>query len=71
MAQELKRGDHVEWNFRGHTVRGRIRRRITKRMEVAGQIAAGTPDDPRYLVRSEKSGAETIRRGTALRRVRE
>jgi hypothetical protein len=69
MAQEFKRGDRVEWNFRGRKVVGRVRRRLTKRTEVHGQVVAGSKDDPRYLVRSERSGKETVRRAAALTRV--
>ena len=69
MGQEFKRGDRVEWNFRGRTVRGKVRRRLTKRTEVAGQVVAATPDDPRYVVRSEKSGAEAVRRATSLKKL--
>jgi hypothetical protein len=69
MAQEFKRGDRVEWNFRGRMVTGKVRRRLTRRTEVGGQVVAASKDDPRYLVRSEKSGKETTRRPSALRRV--
>jgi len=69
MAQDFKRGDRVAWNFRGRTVRGKVRRRLTKRTEIGGQVVAATPDDPRYVVRSEKSGAETTRRAGALKAV--
>jgi hypothetical protein len=68
MAAEFKRGDRVEWNFRGRTVTGRVRKRLTKRTELGGQIVAASPEDPRYLVRSDVSGKETTRRPTALRR---
>jgi hypothetical protein len=71
MTENFKRGDRVEWNFRGRTVRGKVRRRLTKRTEVAGQVVAATPEDPRYVVRSDKSGAETTRRPAALRAVAE
>jgi hypothetical protein len=70
MAQEFKRGDRVEWNFRGRTVVGRVRRRLTKRMEFNGQVVAASRDDPRYLVRSDKTGKETVRRAAALAPVR-
>jgi hypothetical protein len=70
MAQELKRGDRVEWNFRGHTVTGRVRRRLTQRAEVGGQVFAASKEDPRYVVRSDRSGKETARRPQALRKVR-
>jgi len=69
MAQAFKRGDRVEWNFRGRKVIGRVRRRLTARTEVGGQVVAASKDDPRYLVRSEKSGKETVRRAAALTRV--
>jgi hypothetical protein len=69
MAQEFKRGDPVEWSFRGRTVRGTVRRRLTKRTELNGQVVAASKDDPRYVVRSDKSGKETTRRPESLRPV--
>jgi hypothetical protein len=69
MAQEFKRGDRVEWSFRGRPVRGTVRRRLTRRTEIAGQVVAASKDDPRYVVRTEKSGKETTRRPGALRAI--
>ena len=69
MANEFKPGDRVQWSFRGHPVQGRVRRRLTKRTEVGGQIVAASADDPRYVVSSDASGKETTRRPTALRRL--
>lgn len=69
MTHHFKRGDRVEWNFRGRTVAGRVRRRLTRRTEVGGQVVAASKDDPRYLVRSDKSGKETTRRAAALTRI--
>ena len=67
MTQRFSRGDKVEWNFRGHTVTGKVRKRLVERTEVAGQIVAASKDDPRYVVRSDKSGRETTRRPEALK----
>jgi hypothetical protein len=67
MAQQFKRGDKVEWSFRGRPVRGTVRRRLTRRTEIAGQVVAASKDDPRYVVRTEKSGKDTTRRPEALR----
>jgi hypothetical protein len=36
---------------------------------VAGQVVAASKDDPRYVVRTEKTGKETARRPGALRRL--
>jgi hypothetical protein len=69
VPQELKRGDRVEWSFRGRTVTGRVRKRLTERTEVGGQVVAASKDDPRYVVRSDKSGRETARRPAALRKI--
>jgi hypothetical protein len=69
MPQEFRRGDRVEWNFRGRKVVGRVRKRLTSRTEVSGQVVAASKDDPRYLVRSEKTGKETTRRAEALTRL--
>ena len=66
MPHEFKRGDRVEWNFRGRKVIGWVRKRLISRTEVAGQVVAASKDDPRYLVRSERSGKETARRPAAL-----
>ena len=70
MSETFKRGDRVEWNFRGRQVTGRVRRRLTSRSEVAGQVVAASKDDPRYVVRSDKSGKETTRRPQALTRLK-
>ena len=69
MAQEFKRGDKVEWSFRGRPVRGTVRRRLTRRTEIAGQVVAASKDDPRYVVRTDKSKKDTTRRPGALRAI--
>jgi hypothetical protein len=69
MAQDFKRGDRVKWSFRGRPVVGTVRRTLSSRTVIDGRLVAASKDDPRYLVRSEKSGKETIRRAETLRRV--
>lgn len=69
MSERLKRGDRVEWNFRGRTVTGKVRRRLTARTELNGVVVAASKDDPRYVVRSDAGGRETTRRPEKLRRL--
>ena len=69
MADQLRRGDRVEWSFRGHRVAGTVRRRLVKRTEIEGRAVAASKEDPRYVVRSERSGKETVRRAEKLRRL--
>ncbi|MDQ3729864.1 MAG: DUF2945 domain-containing protein [Actinomycetota bacterium] len=69
MTESFRHGDRVEWNFRGRRVAGKVRKRLVERTEVGGQVVAASKDDPRYLVRSERSGKETARKPGALRRL--
>jgi hypothetical protein len=68
MADRFKKGDRVEWNFgRGKAV-GTVERKLTSRTSVGRQWVAASPDDPRYVVKSEKSGKEAAHKPDALRR---
>jgi hypothetical protein len=69
MDQELRRGDRVEWNFRGRKVVGTVGRRLSSPAEIDGRVVVASKEDPRYVVRSEKSGKETVRRAAALRKL--
>jgi hypothetical protein len=69
MPEQFKRGDRVEWSFRGRPVTGKVRKRLTTRTEIAGQVVAASKDDPRYVVRSDASGKETTRRPEKLKRL--
>ena len=69
MPDDLKRGDRVEWSFRGRAVVGKVRHKLARRTEIAGRPVAASRDDPRYVVRSEKSGKETVRRAASLKKL--
>ena len=68
MSDDLKRGDHVTWQSHGGTAEGTVERKITADTEAAGRTVRASPDDPQYLVRSEKSGGEAVHRPSALER---
>ena len=68
MARQLRRGDRVEWNFGRGTARGRIQRKLTAPTTVGRQKVAASPDDPRFLVKTD-SGKEAAKRPEALRKV--
>jgi hypothetical protein len=69
MSGEFRRGDRVEWRFRGQRVTGRVRRKLTSPTEVGGRRVAASKDDPRYVVRTDKTGKETTRRPGAIGRL--
>ena len=48
---------------------GVVQKKLTSRTKVDGQKVAASQDDPRYLVKSEKSGKEAAHKPSALRKV--
>jgi hypothetical protein len=69
MAEELRRGDRVEWNFgRGKAV-GVVKRKLTAPTTIGKQKVAASREDPRYLVRTEGSGKEAAKKPATLRRI--
>jgi hypothetical protein len=70
MAKDLQVGDRVEWKFgRGKAI-GVVQRMLTEPTIVGGQKVAASPDDPRYLVKTERSGKEAAKRAETLRKLR-
>ena len=68
MTQEFRKGDTVEWDSHGSTASGSVLGKITADTEAAGRTVRATPDEPQYLVRSDKSGGEAVHKPDALRR---
>lgn len=74
MGDELQPGDHVEWNAHGGrstrrgTAEGVVEKKFTHDTEHDGRMYRASEQDPRYLVRSEKSGRTAVHKGSALRK---
>jgi hypothetical protein len=66
MTDELQKGDHVTWNSHGGQAAGTVQRKITSDTEAAGRTVRADEDDPRYEVRSEKSGGTAVHKPGAL-----
>jgi len=65
-GDDLSKGDHVSWKTHGTTTEGTVERKITKDTEAAGRTVRADPDDPQYLVKSDKSGREAVHKPDAL-----
>jgi hypothetical protein len=63
---EFTKGDKVTWNSHGGRAEGVVEKKITSRTEAAGRTVDASPEQPQYLVRSEKSGGEAVHRPEAL-----
>jgi len=66
---ELKVGDRVSWNTSQGRTRGTVKQRKTADFEFDGQHFTASADEPAFIVKSEKTGAEAAHKGSALRRL--
>jgi hypothetical protein len=65
---EFREGDHVTWSSHGGEAVGVVVKKITEDTEEAGRTVRASPDEPQYLVRSDKSGGEAVHKASALRK---
>lgn len=68
MAKTFRKGDKVEWDSHGGTAVGEVEKKITSRTEAGGRTVDASPEEPQYLVRSDKSGGTAVHKPEALRR---
>ncbi|MEV0388901.1 DUF2945 domain-containing protein [Nonomuraea sp. NPDC050643] len=66
--KEPSPGDEVTWRSHGSTAKGKVEKKVTKRTKEAGRTVAASPEEPQYVVRSEKSGRKAVHKGPALRK---
>lgn len=69
-SNEFNKGDKVQWQSHGTTVRGTVEGKITSDTEAAGREVRASKDDPQYKVRSDKTGADAVHKPDALRRTK-
>ena len=70
---ELEKGDRVAWNTPQGKTTGTVREKLTSPRRVGNRGQKGTrvnaaPDDPRYLVESEKTGKQAAHKPDALKK---
>lgn len=68
MSDDLKKGDKVHWNSSGNEVHGHVERKLTSPMDIKGHHVAASKDNPEYLVKSDKTGAEAAHKPDALKK---
>jgi len=69
MADDLKKGDRVEWNTSQGKTRGTVERKLTSETDIKGHHVAASKDNPEYLVKSEKSGKEAAHKPESLKKI--
>jgi hypothetical protein len=71
MVDEFKPGDRVEWRSSGGRSVGHVVRKLTEPCEIGDHDVKASPENPEYLVESEKTGKQAAHKPTALKRVKE
>lgn len=69
MKDTFKVGDHVEWNSEAGRVRGRITKQITSATKFKSYIARATPEEPQYMIESDKTDHIAMHKGSALKKI--
>jgi len=69
MKREFKVGDHVEWNSEAGRVRGTIQEKVTAPREFKGYTVHASPDEPQYLIKSDKTDHLAMHKGSALKKL--
>lgn len=65
---EFQPGDKVAWDTPQGETHGTVVRKLTAPMQIKAHHVAASPDNPEYLVQSDKSGAEAAHKPGELRR---
>ena len=68
MSKELKAGDKVAWKSSQGEVEGTVEKKLTKPTAIKSHKVAASADNPEYLVKSDKTGAEAAHKPEVLKR---
>ena len=64
----VKVGDTVKWNSHGGEAKGKVEKKITSETKIKGHTAKATPDDPQFMVKSEKGGGKAAHKPSSLKK---
>jgi hypothetical protein len=69
MVKSLSKGDKVAWNTSQGETKGKVVRKQTSATKIKDHLVKATPDDPQYIVESEKSGKRAAHKPDQLRKL--
>jgi hypothetical protein len=64
----LKPGDEVSWESSQGTIEGKVVKKATAPTRIKGHKVAASPDDPQYIVKSDKTGAKAAHKPGSLKK---
>jgi hypothetical protein len=65
-TSEFKKGDKVQWNSMNGQIEGVVVKKLTSDTQIKDHHVKASEDDPQYLVKSDKTGAEAAHKPDAL-----
>ncbi|QYF94657.1 DUF2945 domain-containing protein [Massilia sp. PAMC28688] len=68
MSDTFEVGDKVQWHSSQGIVHGTVKKKLTSPVDIKGHHVAASPDNPEYLVVSDKTGAEAAHKPGALKK---
>jgi DUF2945 family protein len=60
MSKDFKKGDRVRWDAGNQSSVGTVEEKITKDTHAGKRDVKASPEEPQYLVKSEKSGKTAV-----------
>lgn len=70
MAKTLKTGDKVTWNSSQGSIKGVVKKKLTSPTKIKTHKVAASPENPEYLVESDKTGAQAAHKPSQLKKSR-
>jgi hypothetical protein len=69
MSKQFHPGDHVKWNTSQGETTGTIKKKLTSAIDIKDHHVAASPDNPEYLVESDKTGKQAAHKPDALEKI--
>jgi hypothetical protein len=67
-SKSLQPGDKVSWNSSQETIKGTVKKKLTAPMKIKSHKVAASPENPEYLVVSDKTGAQAAHKPDELKK---
>ena len=64
--QTFRKGDAVAWDSSQGKIHGKVVKKLVEPMTIKGHEVKASKDNPEYLVKSDKTGAEAAHKPTEL-----
>lgn len=71
MADQLHKGDKVEWITSKGKTTGEVKKKLTSPTDIKGHHVAASKENPEYLVESDKTGKDAAHKPESLKKIEE